>query len=74
MEDWEMGLFEKQNLQNLARLFYKMRGYVVEEGYDFSIATHPHEVLCWEQAKVAYVVLVCDGVTPTGDPDDEEGE
>jgi len=74
MDDWDMGLFEKNQLLNLARLFYKMRGYEVEEDYDFQSATHPHEVLCWNQAKVAYVVLLCDGVTPTGDPDDDNEE
>lgn len=75
MDDWDMGYLEIVKIGNLARLFYKMQGYDVEEGYDFRSATHPQEKQCWEQAKIAYVVLVCDGEIPTSEPDEEdEGE
>lgn len=48
----------KMELNALARAFYSMCGYHVAEGYDFSKAVHPHEKLCWEQAKVSFEILV----------------
>ena len=38
----------------LAREFYRIRGYVVPEGYRFDQATHPHEIASWQQAVHAY--------------------
>jgi len=37
----------------LARLFYRMHGYVVAPGYDFANASHPQEVLIYTMAVVA---------------------
>jgi hypothetical protein len=42
----------------LAREFYKVRGYEVPEGYQFQKATHPHEVQCWYMTKIAYEFLM----------------
>jgi len=58
MGDWEPGFFEAKQINHLARLFYKMQGYEVGEEFDFSKSMHPAEKGLWEQAKVAYVVLV----------------
>ena len=52
------GIILKMELNALARGFYSMMGYQVEEGYDFSKATHPQERLCWNQAVLAFEVLV----------------
>lgn len=38
----------------LAREFYRIRGYEVPVGYRFDQATHPHEVAAWQQAVYAY--------------------
>ena len=38
----------------LAREMYRLRGYVVADGYRFDQATHPHEVTAWLQACFAY--------------------
>lgn len=38
----------------LARLFYKINGYVVKEGYRFDLASHPQEKCMWYMAVVAY--------------------
>ena len=37
----------------LARLLYKLRGYEVKAGYDFSEAHHPHEIEAFDTAVVA---------------------
>ena len=37
----------------LARLIYRMRGYEVKVGYDFSGATHPQETQAFDEAVVA---------------------
>lgn len=49
-----LGVVLKYKVNTLARAFYRMQGYVVPEGYDFSKAKHPQERLCWEQALLAY--------------------
>lgn len=41
----------------LARLFYAVRGYAVPEGYRFDRATHPHEREAWRMAALAYDFL-----------------
>ena len=41
----------------LAKMFYSMQGYTVVDGYDFSVAHHPQEQRCWNQAIVAWAVL-----------------
>lgn len=38
----------------LARTFYRMLGYQVEEGYKFHEARHPQERGMWSMAVVAY--------------------
>ena len=48
---------DKDKLNALAGLFYRMNGYNIEQGYDFSIARHPQEIQMWEMAKVAFRVL-----------------
>jgi len=49
---------------NLARVLYRLRGYVRPRGYRFDRATHPHEVEAWRGACEAQLLL-----TDT-DPDD----
>lgn len=46
-------VLQKFRLNSLARLFYKMQGYNVDQNYDFSTARHPQEKLMWEQAVLA---------------------
>ena len=41
----------------LARELYRLRGYVVAEGYRFDKATHPHEVQAWAGAREAQRLL-----------------
>jgi len=41
----------------LARRFYKLRGYAVAPGYRFDQATHPQEVEAWQAACIAQYVL-----------------
>jgi len=41
----------------LARRFYARMGYQVPEGYRFDEATHPHEVMCWENAVDAFTII-----------------
>lgn len=48
-----MNLFQKREINALAQLFYRMMGYTVEDGYDFSKAKHPTEKMVWVQAKVS---------------------
>lgn len=38
----------------LARLFYEMRGYVVPEGHRFDQASHPDELGMWNLAVLAF--------------------
>jgi hypothetical protein len=45
---------QKEKINSLARKFYSMHGYQVDEGYDFSEAHHPQEVGAWNMALVAY--------------------
>ncbi len=54
MKDNEIGVLLKMYLNDYARLLYKGRGFEVEEGYDFSKATHPEERQLWEHAKFSY--------------------
>lgn len=44
----------KYALNELAWAMYKLNGYEAKEGYDFSKASHPQEVLMWEMANIAY--------------------
>ena len=41
----------------LARQFYALMGYEVPEGYRFDRASHPHEVMVWRQAVLAYDLI-----------------
>jgi hypothetical protein len=52
----------------LARELYRLRGYVVPEGYRFDQSTHPHMLEAWAGACAAQIML-----TET-DPDDALGE
>lgn len=47
------GVVQKKYLNDLARLFYRMMGYHVEENYDFSKAKHPTEKMVWQQAEIS---------------------
>jgi hypothetical protein len=49
----KMGVILKAEVNQLARLYYRMMGYTVEEGYDFSKAHHPTEKMVWQQAKIS---------------------
>ena len=49
-----MTKIQKADINTLARLFYKMMGYEVPQGYDFSKAHHPSEKMVWEQAKISF--------------------
>lgn len=49
-----IGVFLRHRINHLAREFYRIRGYQVAFGYDFSKATHPHEVEAWHQALMSY--------------------
>lgn len=42
---------------SLARAFYAMQGYDVKEGYDFTKATYPTEILAWKMACEAQIML-----------------
>ena len=44
---------EKEKINRLANLLYRMHGYEVEMGYDFSTAVHPQEKSMFELAKVS---------------------
>lgn len=41
----------------LARTLYRIRGYAVDEGYRFDLATHPHEEEAWRGACEAQILL-----------------
>lgn len=51
-EEYDEKTFNQLN--TLARKFYEMSGCEVEEGYDFSEATHPAEEGMWNLAEVSY--------------------
>jgi hypothetical protein len=42
---------------DLARTFYKMRGYQVPADFKFWRATHPDEAGCWLMAKEAFMQI-----------------
>lgn len=44
----------KVELNELAREFYALMGYNVQEGFDFTKSKHPQERLCFELAKSSY--------------------
>jgi len=44
---------EKEELNALAGLLYKMHGYNVIPGFDFSVQQHPQEKMMFELAKVS---------------------
>lgn len=46
-----------EQTNRLARELYRLRGYVVAEGYRFDRATHPHMREAWEGACVAQEML-----------------
>lgn len=51
---------EKQivsDANGLAREFYSMLGYQVEDGYRFDQAHHPQEVAMWRMACKAYEMI-----------------
>lgn len=52
-----MNVTVKFKINALAKMFYSMQGYNVEDGYDFSVARHPQEQGLWNQAIVAWAVL-----------------
>ncbi|MEJ2043684.1 MAG: hypothetical protein P8X74_03690 [Reinekea sp.] len=41
----------------LAKIFYALRGYIVPDGYRFDKATHPHEKEAWAQSVAAFEFL-----------------
>ena len=41
----------------LARELYRLRGYVVPNGYRFDASTHPHEREAWSAACAAQMML-----------------
>lgn len=43
----------KFEVNQLARLFYKMQGYNAPEGFDFTKSKHPTELLMFEYAKIS---------------------
>ena len=43
-----------ENCNALARKYYAMQGYQVDESFKFYQSTFPAEVLCWEMAMAAY--------------------
>lgn len=49
-----LGVILKYRINTLAKEFYKMQGYEVKESYDFSRATHPHEVQVWKMALLSF--------------------
>lgn len=49
-----IGIVLKIRINELARHFYSLMGYKVEDGYDFSKAKHPTEKLVWEMAKSSF--------------------
>jgi len=49
----KVGVVLKFKINRLAWLFYRMHGYNVEIGYDFSKSKHPQEKLMFEMAKTA---------------------
>lgn len=48
------GIIVKSDINRLARLYYRMMGYTVPEGYDFSKAHHPTEKMVWQQAEISF--------------------
>jgi hypothetical protein len=41
-------------INNAAKLLYRMNGYQVDDGYDFSVASHPQERNMWNSALIMY--------------------
>lgn len=67
MEDYE--IVKKCN--QLARDFYSMHGYNVDEEYKFYEATHPQEKLMWLLAVHAFDIIECTDVIGALENDDE---
>jgi len=44
----------KEEINELAELFYKSDGYRVSAGFDFSESNHPQEIGHWNKALIAY--------------------
>lgn len=55
----------------LARKLYRLRGYVVAEGYRFDKATHPHMKEAWDGACAAQLLLT--DTDPNDALEEEEG-
>lgn len=47
-----------QKANHIAREIYRLRGYLVPEGYRFDKATHPQEREAWHAADIAFVELL----------------
>jgi hypothetical protein len=47
-------------LNKLARRFYKVMGYEVREGYDFSASKDTRALMCYRMAELAYQEFVGD--------------
>ena len=47
-------------LNKLARKFYKVMGYEVREGYDFSASKDTRALMCYRMAELAYQEFVGD--------------
>ncbi|MTJ14709.1 hypothetical protein FJR11_19430 [Anabaena sp. UHCC 0187] len=45
-------------LNKLARKFYKVMGYEVREGYDFSASKDTRALMCYRMAEIAYEEFV----------------
>ena len=44
-------------LNEIARELYRIRGYEIRTGYDFSMTTHPHEQQAWAGAIASLQIL-----------------
>lgn len=47
-------LIVRYDINRLARLYYRMMGYHVDEGYNFYEAKHPTERLVLQQAEISF--------------------
>jgi hypothetical protein len=45
---------EHKAINALAKIFYRMHGYTVPEGFDFAESKHPQEQLMYDMAKEAF--------------------
>lgn len=53
---------------------YRLQGYVVPEGYDFSVAHHPQEKMCYQMAEASWEWAYGDRPDYAEDDDEIEDE